>query len=61
MAFVGKKYKMTASENFDEFMKALGEFYFFYVIYFYAINFTGRCFYGRKHWNTNDMGDTPIK
>ncbi|XP_063388954.1 fatty acid-binding protein [Cydia fagiglandana] len=24
MEFVGKKYKMTASENFDEFMKALG-------------------------------------
>ncbi|XP_063541484.1 sodium/calcium exchanger regulatory protein 1 [Cydia strobilella] len=24
MEFVGKKYKMTSSENFDEFMKALG-------------------------------------
>ncbi|XP_063628848.1 fatty acid-binding protein [Cydia splendana] len=24
MEFVGKKYKMSASENFDEFMKALG-------------------------------------
>lgn len=26
MDFVGKKYKMTSSENFDEFMKAIGEF-----------------------------------
>ncbi|GBP00680.1 hypothetical protein EVAR_76934_1 [Eumeta japonica] len=25
MEFVGKKYKMTSSENFDEFMKALGK------------------------------------
>lgn len=25
MEFVGKKYKMTSSENFDEFMKAIGE------------------------------------
>lgn len=24
----GKKYKLEKSENFDEFMKALGEFYF---------------------------------
>lgn len=25
MEFVGKKYKMVSSENFDEFMKAIGE------------------------------------
>lgn len=25
MEFVGKKYKMISSENFDEFMKAIGE------------------------------------
>lgn len=25
MEFIGKKYKMTSSENFDEFMKAIGE------------------------------------
>lgn len=24
-AFLGKKYKLASSENFDEFMKALGE------------------------------------
>ncbi|XP_053617362.1 sodium/calcium exchanger regulatory protein 1 [Plodia interpunctella] len=24
MAFIGKKYKMTSSENFDEFMKTIG-------------------------------------
>lgn len=28
MEFVGKKYKMISSENFDEFMKAIGEFIF---------------------------------
>lgn len=26
MEFVGKKYKMVSSENFDEFMKTIGEF-----------------------------------
>lgn len=25
-AFLGKKYKLASSENFDEFMKALGKF-----------------------------------
>lgn len=28
MEFVGKKYKMISSENFDEFMKAIGEYFF---------------------------------
>lgn len=26
MDFIGKKYKMISSENFDEFMKAIGKF-----------------------------------
>lgn len=33
-AFLGKKYKLASSENFDEFMKTLGKFplfYFFWV------------------------------
>lgn len=31
----GKKYKMESSENFDEYMKALGKFLFkIYIIFF---------------------------
>lgn len=28
MEFIGKKYKMTSSENFDEFMKAIGKWFY---------------------------------
>lgn len=29
-AVLNKKYKLSTSENFDDFMKALGEFFFFW-------------------------------
>lgn len=31
MDFVGKKYKLESSENFDEFMKALGECFSWFI------------------------------
>lgn len=38
-AFLGKKYKLTTSENFDEFMKALGKFKIFNIF----VNFLRQC------------------
>ena len=31
-AFLGKKYKLSESENFDEFMKAIGKFIIIFEI-----------------------------
>lgn len=49
--FLGKKYKLASSENFDEFMKALGKykkienlldlliFFFFFTLPYNVVNF----------------------
>lgn len=38
MEFIGKKYKMISSENFDEFMKVIGEYIHTVIKYFLRRN-----------------------